>query len=127
MTRLGTGPVEDPDLLALIADPWTVTRQELAQQFRECCLQEAMHHDGWVDPNLVRRRIVYRLGEDQYNPRQLSALWSVATSRDGYLDNTDEWVRISGPGSLGNGNKSVRLRRWRGWADPDPEPEDWGR
>jgi hypothetical protein len=98
VTRLGTGPVEEPDLLALIADPWTVTREQFAAVFKAACQGDADTHDGWVDPNRVRATL--REAGPDYNPRQLSALWSVATSRDG---------------SLGNTNKSVRLRKWRGW------------
>lgn len=116
MTTLSTHPVEDPDQLALIADNWTVTREVVADYFREACYVDARNHDGWVDPSRVRRSMIFRFGEDGYNPRQLSALWSTACSRDGYLDNTDRWVQITGAGSRGNGNKSVRLRRWRGWS-----------
>jgi hypothetical protein len=129
VTRLGTGPVEDPDQLALVADPWTPTRQQLASVFKRACRTVANGADGYVNPNHVRRLVRAYFGPDtEINVRQYSALWSVATARDGYLDNTDNWVQISGPGSLGNGGKSVRLRRWRGWADPepDPEPDDWG-
>ena len=115
MTALGTHPVEEPDLLALIADPWTVTRERFADEFRKACFWAAHTADGWVDPSRVRTHLIANLGPD-INKRQLSALWSTAAARDGYLDNTDQWVQIRGEGSRGNGNKSVRLRRWRGWA-----------
>jgi hypothetical protein len=115
MTDLATHPVEDPDQLALIADEWTVTREAVAQVFKASCKASAMFNDGWVNPNIVRQGVILAFGPDGYNPRQLSALWSVATARDGYLDNTEERVQITGEGSRGNGNKSVRLRRWRGW------------
>lgn len=113
MTTLATHRVEDPDQLALIADTWTLTRERFAEGFREACRADAMHHDGWVDPSRVRAVLMHCFGD--YNPRHLSALWSTACARDGYLDNTDTWVQITGAGSRGNTNKSVRLRRWRGW------------
>ena len=116
MTTLGTHPVEDPDQLALIADEWTVTRQMLAVEFRFACFMEATESRGWVDPNRVRARLIRAFGDENINKRQLSALWSTACARDGYLDNTEQWVQITGEGSRGNGNKSVRLRRWRGWS-----------
>lgn len=112
---LSTHPVDDPNQLALIADTWTVTREYLAAHFRDACYDEALAFDGWVDPSGVRARLIFDMGEERINKRQLSALWSTATSRDGYLDNTDTWVQITGAGSRGNTNKSVRLRRWRGW------------
>lgn len=115
MTTLATHAVEDPDQLALIADVWTVTRERLAEEFHFACLLDAEAHDGWVNPNRVRAALIARFGDD-YNPRQLSALWSTACARDGYLDKTDVLVRIEGEGSRGNGNKSVPMRRWRGWA-----------
>ena len=115
MTILSTHPVEDPDQLALISDTWTVTREMLGREFYYACRYDARGHDGWVDPNRVRARLLHLLGDD-INKRQLSALWSTATARDGYLDNTEERVQITGEGSRGNGNKSVRLRRWRGWS-----------
>lgn len=112
---LSTHPVDDPDQLALIADEWTVTKEQVAIAFHAACWLDACDHDGWVDPSRVRVRLIGHFGPDGYNPRQLSALWSTACARDGYLDNTDRWVQITGEGSRGNGNKSVRLRRWRGW------------
>lgn len=117
MTALGTHPVDDPDQLALIADEWTVTRETQARMFRHACWMDAKDHDGWVSPNRVRMWLldVLEAGDHLVNKRQLSALWSTATARGGYLDNTDRWVRIEGEGSRGNGGKSVRLRRWRGW------------
>lgn len=115
MTTLATHPVDDPDQLALIADDWTMTREALVGAFYETCWTVANEADGWVDVNRVRFLLIARFGEDGYNPRQLSALWSTACARDGYLDKTDRLLRIEGAGSRGNGNKSVPLRRWRGW------------
>lgn len=114
MTTLATHPVEDPDQIALFADNWTALAKPAADRFQEACRAEAEEHDGWVDPNLVRARL---LSGDELDipPRQYAALWSTACAKDGYLDKTTELVQITGVGSKGNGNKSVPLRRWRGW------------
>jgi hypothetical protein len=42
----------------------------------------------------------------------MSAPWSTACAKGGYLVKTDATVQIQGAGSKGNGNKSVPLRRW---------------
>lgn len=110
MTALATHPLEDPDQVAIFADGWTVFGKPFADRFRAACEAEALAHDGWVNPNNVRARL---LTEGDFDPRQYSALWGTACSRDGYLDKTDQLVQITGEGSRGNGNKSVRLRRWR--------------
>lgn len=110
MTSLATHPVDDPDQLALIADDWTSLRKPFADAFREACEAEARMHDGWVNPNNVRARLLDRVAE---NPRQFSALWSTACARDGYLVKTEVPVQISGKGSKGNTNKSTVWRRWR--------------
>ena len=112
MTTLAVRPVADPDQLALIADDWTPLGKPLADRFREACLAEADAHDGWVNPNAVRARV---LAGGDFNPRQYSALWLKACARDGFLDKTTRAVAISGEGSRNNGNKDVLLRRWRGW------------
>jgi hypothetical protein len=112
MTSLSTHPVEEPDLLSLIGDTWTSTRKPFADAFREACRLEADTHMGWVNPNRVRAKL---LDHPQYNPRQLSGLWSTSCATDGFLVKTDRLVQIAGEGSKGNGNKSVPLRRWRGW------------
>lgn len=116
-TTLATHDLE-PDLLdelALIADPHTVTRKRFADAFRTACHIEAGTYSGggedhgpfgWVNPNLVRARVLDRA---DYNPRQYAALWSSA-----FLMKTDVPVQISGEGSRGNGNKSTFWRRWVG-------------
>lgn len=109
MTVLSTGPLEDPDLLSLIADPWTTLAKPFADRFRDACLADGHAHAGEVNPSRVRARLIASGGID--NPRQLSAMWSTATARGGYLVNTETWVPITGEGSRGNTNKSVRLRR----------------
>lgn len=110
MTSLATHPVDDPDLLTLLADELTPLGKPLADAFREACRTEAELHDGWVNPNNVRARL---LGHPSYEPRQYAALWAPACGRSGYLNKTTERVQISGEGSRGNGNKDVLLRRWR--------------
>ncbi len=110
MTTLATNPLDDPDQIALFADSWTTLGKPLADAFRDACEAEALSHDGWVNPNNVRARV---LDHDSYEPRQYAALWSVACSRDGYLDKTDRPVRIAGTGSRGNTNKSTTWRKWR--------------
>jgi hypothetical protein len=110
VTTLATHSLDDPDQLALIADDWTVLGKPLADLFRDACHAEAASNGGWVNPNAVRARL---LDSDAYEPRQYAALWSVACSRDGYLDKTDRPVQIAGQGSRGNTNKSTTWRRWR--------------
>lgn len=112
MTTLATQPVDEPDLLALIADDWTPLGRPFADRFREACRKDADRHGGWVDPNRVRALL---LAEADFEPRRYSAQWAPACGRGGFLDKTDRLVQITGEGSKGNGNKSVPLRRWRGW------------
>lgn len=116
MTRLRTRPVEDPDQLALIADDLTPLGVGAAERFRAACWAEAQAHDGIVDPNRVRLRLLNRANQLDIEPRKYAALWSTAAAKAGYLDVlTHRLVPISGPGSRGNTNKSVPLRRWREW------------
>lgn len=117
MTTLATGAVDEPDLLTLIADEETPLGKLAADRFKGACEAVADQHEGWVDPNLVRARL---LNGDELDipPRQYAALWSTACAKDGYLDKTNVLVPISGAGSRGNGNKSVPMRRWRGWQEP---------
>lgn len=117
MTTLRFAPLDDTeaDLLALVGDPHTVTRKPLADAFRAACWAEALAHDGWVDPNAVRARVLAEV--DDPNMRQYSALWAPAAGPDGYLDVvTTRDVPIDGKGSRGNSNKKVLMRRWRDWA-----------
>lgn len=113
MVHLATQPVDDPDQLALIADDLTPLGQDAAQRFRDACHADALAHDGVVDPNRVRARLLVG-GVLDINPRRYSALWSIASGRGGYLEKTTQYVDITGPGSRGNGNKRVPLRRWIG-------------
>jgi hypothetical protein len=92
------------DELATIADTWTPLGKPFADRFRAACEAEAAAHDGWINPNEVRRRLM--ADGPITNPRQLSALWSSS-----WLTKTDRLVQISGEGSKGNGNKSVAYRR----------------
>lgn len=125
MTILATHPVPDPHQLALLADDLTPLGRPFAEIFREACLVEAastggwgeLDHGprGWVNPNVVRLRVLAAIGEDDLGPRaqQFSALWSASAGRTGYLESTERRVRIAGPGSRGNGNKSTTWRRMR--------------
>lgn len=113
MTTLAAHDVEQPDLLALIAEDPTPLRVNFPEKFRAACEVEARSHGGWVDPNAVRLRL---LDEPDYNPRQYAALWAPACGRDGFLDKTEVPVQIAGEGSRGNGNKSTVWRKWRSWA-----------
>jgi hypothetical protein len=113
MTALSTHPLDDPDQLALIADDWTSLAIDLADAFRDACYAEATEHDGWVNPCSVTARLKAR--DPEVNMRRVSALWSTACGRDGYLNRSDRLVQIDGSVSRGNGNKSVALRYWRGW------------
>ena len=108
--HLATSPADEPDLLSLIADEHTTLGKPLADAFRAACWAEAQAHDGWVNPNRVRARL---LDHPSYEPRQYAALWAPAAGRDGYLRvHRDALVPIVGVGSKGNGNKSVPMRRW---------------
>lgn len=113
MTTLGTGPLEDPDQIALFADNWTALAKPAADRFRDACRQVAQRHGGDVDPSAVRQLLLVG-GELDIPVRQYSALWSTAAARGGYLEKTDQLVPITGAGSKGNTNKSCYLRRWIG-------------
>lgn len=122
MTTLATRPVDEPDLLWLIADGITSLKVAFADRFRETCKAVADEHDGWVDPNKVRARM---LAIEDFSPsqtRQYAGLWSKAAGPNGYLDVPDRrnTVPISGSGSTRNTNKDVPMRRWRGWGDSPP-------
>ena len=112
-TRLAAYATDDADLLALVADPYTPLAQDLADRFRAACWAEAQANGGLVHPCAVTARI--KAEDPDANMRRVAALWSVATGRDGYLDNTDLPARIDGAVSKGNGNKVTTYRRWRGW------------
>lgn len=111
MTTLGTHGVEEPDLLSLIADTWTPLGIDLADRFREACRAEADANDGWVHPCKVTARL--KADDPDVNVRRISALWSTACGRDGYLDKTEREARLDGSVSRGNSNKSATYRKWR--------------
>jgi hypothetical protein len=116
-TQLATSPVEEPDLLSLIADPWASPfglALSAASRFRDACEAEAGIHDGWVNPSAVRARLLGPDGTLDIDPRRYSALWSTACARGGYMVKTDVPVPITGRGSRGNTNKSTVWRRWVG-------------
>lgn len=115
MTSLATHAL-DPDqldLLACITDTSTPLGSLHRDDFEAACRAVA-DSDGTVNPNHVSACLHSRFGE--VNPRWLSAMWSSACSKAGFMDRTDEWVQIDGTHSRGNGGKSVRLRRLRGAA-----------
>lgn len=112
-TRLATHELENRDELALIADGWTPLSVDLAERFRDACLAEARDHDGWINPNAVTARLKEQ--DPDVNVRRVSALWSTAAAKDGYLDVTEHYVQIDGSISRGNGGKSMSLRLWRDW------------
>lgn len=112
--RLATHELDNRDELALIADGMTPLSVDLAERFRDACLEEARATDGWVNPNAVTARL--KAQDPDVNVRRVSALWSTAAVPDGgYLDVTDHYVQIDGSISRGNGGKSMPLRRWRDW------------
>jgi len=113
VTTTAARPVdpEQADLLTLIADEWTTLGKPFADAFRDACWDDAIENAGTVNPNRVRKVLMKR---NDYDPRQLSALWgSACSTKRGFLDKTDERVDIDPDGSKGNGNKDVLLRRWR--------------
>jgi hypothetical protein len=114
MTTLASRPLEDPDQLALIADDWTPLAVDKAEAFKAACWADARAHDGWVHPNRVSSLLAVSLPD--FDPRWFSARWAPACGRDGFLDKTDRLAPIDAAVSKGNGNKEVRLRRWRGWS-----------
>lgn len=115
MTSLATHDL-DPDLfseLALIADNGSVLAKVHMDDFRAACWSDAAAHDGWVHPSRVSAILHARFGE--IHPQSLSAKWAPACGRDGFLDKTNVPAQIDPTHSKGNGNKSLPMRRWRGW------------
>ena len=113
MTTLAVRPVDEPNLLALLADEVTPLGKSFADAFRDACREDADAHDGWVHPSRVSALLHESVGD--FSPQRFSAMWSPACGREGYLDKTDTLAPIDPEHSRGNGNKDVRLRRWRGW------------
>lgn len=113
MTVVGTGHLDQPDLLDLLADDRTPLGRLRMDDFRAACWDDAREHDGEVHPSRVSALLHDRFGE--IDPRSFSARWAPACGPNGFLDKTDELADISPEHSQGNGNKKVRLRRWRGW------------
>ena len=114
MTTLATRPVEEPDLLTLIADQVTTLGKPFADSFREACRKDADGHDGWINPNRVSVLLREAIGD--FSPQRFSAMWGPACDVNGYLDKTNVPEPIDPTVSKGNGNKDVLLRRWRGWS-----------
>ncbi len=116
MTVLGSGPLDEPDLLSMIADPQTPLGKVRMDDFRAACKADADAHRGWVHPSRVSALLHDRFGE--IDPRSFSARWAPACAPAGFLDKTDVLAPIDPSHSQGNGNKDIRLRRWRDWS-PD--------
>lgn len=113
MTTLAAVPV-DPnqlDLLSLVADTETPLGSLHADDFRHACYFDAVNNDGWVHPSRVSAALTRRFGE--FNPRWFSAQWAPACGPNGFLDKTEVEAPIDSSVSKGNGNKTVKLRRWR--------------
>lgn len=116
MTTLATHALEpaEYDVLALIADTVTPLGLDLADRFREACRAVAAENDGLIHPSRVTARLKAEVPD--LNVRRVSALWATAEAPGGYLVKTDQWARLDGSVSRGNGNKSAPLRRWIGGA-----------
>lgn len=114
MTTLAVRPVDEPNLLALLADEVTPLGKPFADAFRDACREDADAHGGYVHPSRVSALLHESVGD--FSSRRFSAMWSPACGREGYLDKTDQLAPIDPEHSRGNGNKDVRLRRWRGWS-----------
>lgn len=117
MTAVGVWPLDEPDLLDLIAGTQTPLGKVRMDDFRAACRTDAEAHDGWVHPSRVSAILHDRFGE--IDPRSFSAKWKPACGPTGFLDKTDRLDPIDAEHSRGNGNKKVPLRRWRGWADKE--------
>ncbi len=113
MTVVGSGPLDEPDLLELLADDRTPLGKVHMDDFRAACRAVADQHGGWIHPSRVSDLLHERFGE--IDPRSFSARWAPACGPNGFLDKTDVLAPIDPAHSRGNGNKNVRLRRWRGW------------
>lgn len=117
MTILGAGPLDEPDLLTLLANTQTPLGKLRMGDFRDACWEDAQAHDGWVHPSRVSAILHAQFRE--IDPRSFSAKWVPACAPDGFLDKTNQRAPIDAEHSRGNGNKEVRLRRWRGWTNKE--------
>jgi hypothetical protein len=115
-THLAAVPVDanQLDLLALVADNSTPLGRLHDLDFHAACIEDGRAHDGYVSTSRVSAILHRRLRD--FNPRSLSAKWSGACGPDGFLDKTDIDDPIDPTHSRGNGNKSTKLRRLRGWS-----------
>lgn len=113
MTILAARPLDDPDLIDGVADTITPLGLIRMADFEEACRADADAHGGWVHPSRVSAILHARFTE--IDPRSFAAKWAPACGPDGFLDKTEMPAPIDPTHSKGNGNKLVRLRRWRGW------------
>jgi hypothetical protein len=96
--------------VALVGGDWRA--DEDWRRFVAACEYESNSLHGYsVNPNDVRKRLTID-GELSIAPRRLSAFWSRATGKKGFLDNTDEWT-VNNDHKGGNAGKPIRLRRLR--------------
>lgn len=102
------------DLLSLVSDNDTPLGQLHRDDFRAACVEDGRAHNGMVHPSRVSLILHNRFGE--INARSLSAQWAGACGPNGFMDKTDIQVPIDARLSKGNGGKTVRLRRLRGWS-----------
>lgn len=112
-THLATIPVCDDqlDLLSLVADTQTPIGSLHASDFRAAC-EAVADVDGWVNPNLVSKRLHDTFGE--INPRWYSSMWLSSCAKAGFMDTRREiLVPIDGKHSKGNAGKALPMRRLR--------------
>lgn len=96
--------------VAIVANDWRSDEDWAA--FKEACRLAALERgDGLVNPNRVRWYLTNEHGL-VVAPRRLSAFWARATAKNGFMDNTSEWV-VNDDHKGGNAGKPIRLRRLR--------------
>lgn len=113
--QLAASPVygDQLDLLSAIADNSSPLGSLHALDFMAACIADGRAHDGYVSTSRVSAILHARCLD--FSPNSLSAKWAPACGPDGFLDKTDIDDPIDPRFSKGNGNKSTKLRRLRGW------------
>ena len=112
--QLAATPI-DPAQMSLL-DEITDTSTPLGSlhraDFEAACRQDAAANGGIIHPSRVSAILHARFGE--INSRALSAQWSSACGRKGFMDKCDTWLPIDPEFSKGNHGKQVRARVLRG-------------